>query len=74
MRTHHSVMDAEIPPNTAWRALYYTYVMAFHGVLGHGNHITVPTCVQDFIRELAPDPEGQYMGHKSHQAGEEFDG
>ena len=50
-------------PNVARRRLYATYVRAAYGVLGRGNRVVVPSCVKDLIREMFPDPQGEYMGH-----------
>ena len=60
-----------LPPNVARRRLYATYVRAVHGVLGRGNRVVVPSCVKKIIRDMFPDPEGEYMGH---MVGEEVDG
>ena len=55
--------DEHLRPNVARRRLYQTYVSAHYGLLGRGNRVVVPQCVKDAIREMFPDPEGQYMGH-----------
>ena len=55
--------DNHLLPNVARRRLYSTYVRAAHGVLGRGNRVVTPSCVKDLIREMFPDPHGQYMGH-----------
>jgi len=46
------VMDVGIPPNTARRTLYRTYIGAVHGYLDRGNRVVVPICARDFIREM----------------------
>ena len=50
-------------PDAARYRLYRIYITAVHGVLGFRNRRVVPTCVRDFIRELFPDPIGDYVGH-----------
>ena len=55
--------DEHLLPNVARRRLYATYVRAVHGVLGRGNRVVVPSCIQNCIREMFPDPDGEYMGH-----------
>ena len=58
-------IDPDIPPNTARRDLYRIYVLGFYGHLGRGIRVEIPTCVRDYIRELCPDPSGEYMGHRA---------
>ena len=55
--------DEHLLPNAARKRLYATYVRAANGVLGHRNRVVVPSCVKDLIREMFPDPQGEYMGH-----------
>ena len=55
--------DAHAPPNQIRHLLYRSYIRAVHGVLGFQNRQVIPTCVCDFIRELFPDPDGNYVGH-----------
>ena len=50
--------DQETSPNVCRRR-------AVHGFLGRGNRVVVPKCVAEFIRDMFPDPEGQYMGHRN---------
>ena len=57
-------------PNAARYRLYRTYISAVHGVLGFRNRRVVPSCVRDFIRELFPDPEGDYVGHLAADSSE----
>ena len=57
------IAAANVSPNVARCQLYHHYVPAAHGVLGQGNRVVVPTCVQDFIRSIFPDPEASYMSH-----------
>ena len=38
--------------------------MAVHGPQGRGNRIEIPSCVLALIREMHPDPRGEYVGHK----------
>ena len=64
LRGAGDVMDVGIPPNTARRSLYRTYIGAVHGYLGRGNRVVVPICVRDFIREIFPDAAEEYMGHR----------
>ena len=53
--------DQHLRPNVARRRLYQTYVRAHYGILGRGNRVFVPQCVKDVIREMFPDPGGEYM-------------
>ena len=50
-------------PNAARYWIYCTYITAVHSVLRFRNRRVVPTCVRDFVRELFPDPEGDYVRH-----------
>jgi hypothetical protein len=68
LRSEGDVLDANFPPNTARRMLYRSYVRAIHGILGHGNRVRVPPCVRGLIRDIFPDPDGAYMGHKDEPA------
>ena len=68
LRSEGDVLDANVPPNTARRMLYRSYVRAIHGILGHGNRVRVPPCVRGLVRDLFPDPDGAYMGHKDEPA------
>ena len=43
--------------------LYKEYTNRIYGVLGKGVRIRHPTCIIEGIHDLAPDPEGQYIGH-----------
>ena len=60
------IREEHLGPNVAHRWLYATYVRAKHGVLGRGNRVVVPQCVKDLIREMFPDPHGEYMCHMAH--------
>ena len=68
LRGEGDILDANLPPNTARRMLYRSYVRAVHGLLGHGNRVRVPPCVRVLIRDIFPDPNGAYMGHKDEPA------
>ena len=57
------LQDQHLRPNVARWRLYQTYVRAHYGILGRGNRVFVPQCVKDVIREMFPDPGGEYMGH-----------
>ena len=74
LRGAADIMEAGIPPNTAWRTLYqtpntarytlyWTYIGAVHGYLDRGNRVVMPICVRDFICYMFPDAAGEYMGH-----------
>ena len=64
LRHEATMIDDDVPPNTARRMLYYQYTRAVHGVLGRGNRVVTPECVRVLIREIFPDPNGAYMGHR----------
>ena len=70
LRGEGSVLDAATPANVARRMLYRSYIRAVHGFLGKGNRVRVPPCVRSLIREMFPDADGAYMGHKDEPADE----
>ena len=51
-----------IPNNKMRRALYKTFTYLKFGHLGRGNRIPIPSCVVRKIREMYPEPDGNYMG------------
>ena len=57
------LVGEHLPPNVARHRLYATYVHAVHVVLGRGNRVVVSSYIKDPIRDLFPDPQGEYMGH-----------
>ena len=59
----YSALLGDVAPNVARRNLYQAYTYAVHGRLGRGNRVVIPDCVVELIRELFPDPDGEYMGH-----------
>ena len=44
---------------------YRLFVTIHYGYLGKGNRKMIPKCVLYGIRNQYPDPDGDYMGHKS---------
>ncbi len=64
IRWHVSAISSDTSPNVAHRSLYEVYTHAVYGTLGHGNHVDLPACIVSYIRELFPDPDGEYMGYK----------
>ena len=74
LRSAADSADDSIPPNTARRMLYRSYIGSVYGYLGRGNRVVVPSCVKDLIREMFPDPQGQYMGHKNSEVEKELEG
>ena len=66
-------MEGVAPPNALRRMLYRTYVRAAHGMLGAGHRIRIPACVRGLIRDIHPDPNGAYMGHKDKPAPDDGD-
>ena len=60
-----SSTDVAVNPNVAHRKLYPLYVLSVYGYLGSHNRVQIPSCVLDFIHEIHPDPNGEYMGHKA---------
>ena len=56
--------DGSQTPNFLRRQLYAIYVREVHGFLGRGIRVEIPVCVRNMIREIYPDPQGQYMGHR----------
>ena len=62
--------DGNVVPNSKMRkALYKTFTYLKFGHLGRGNRIPIPSCVVSKIREMYPDPDGNYMGF--HEADDE---
>ena len=64
LKDHGTLLDKEMPPSTLRKMLYQAYVRFVQGSMGRGNRIVVPKCVASIIRDIFPDPEGNYMGHK----------
>ncbi|XP_071988548.1 uncharacterized protein [Engystomops pustulosus] len=53
----------DINDNRALRlASYRCFTMWVHGILGKHNRVPIPACVICKIRDLYPDPNGQYTG------------
>jgi len=73
LRGEGTLQDPANPNAQARKALYRACVLAVHGPLGRGNWVQVPPCVRDLIRELFPDEDEEYMGHKDGPAGEQDD-
>ena len=65
------LIDKHLLPNVVRRRLYATYVHAVYGVLGRGVRVVVPSCVKDLIREIFPDPQGEYMCHMTSEVVED---
>jgi hypothetical protein len=55
--------DGNFIPNKKMRkALYKTFTYLKFGHLGRGNRIPIPLCVVSKIREMYPEPDGNYIG------------
>ena len=55
--------------NKAARAIMFThYIRIRHGTVGCGVTIQVPACVARLIRDMFPDPLGNYGGHAAFAA------
>jgi hypothetical protein len=52
----------EVPNSKMRKLLYKTFTYLKFGHLGKNNRIPIPSCVCDKIREMHPDPEGNYVG------------
>ena len=65
LRGAFDAFSADTPANAARRLLYSTYIHAVHGFLGKNVRVEVPSCVLRLVREISPDPAGEYMGHKN---------
>ncbi len=48
--------------------MYKTWVANHYGFLGKNHRIKIPDCVVEYIRELAPEPDGKYTGY--HEVGD----
>lgn len=57
-------VDTSLNDSEQRKVLYRAYTRAEHGYLGRGVREKAPQCVVELIRELIPNPEGKYMGHK----------
>ena len=64
LRGEAEMLDSSLDPNEARKRLYRLYTRAVHRPLGRGIRKVAPDCVAELIRELFPDPDGNYMGHK----------
>jgi len=64
IKEHADLLDHDEPPNILRKTLYQAYVREVKGGLGKGVRIVVPQCVANLIRDVFPDPDGKYMGHK----------
>jgi hypothetical protein len=64
LRGAFDAFPEDTPANVARRLLYSTYVRAVNGFLGRNVRVKVPSCVLGLVREISPDPAGEYMGHK----------
>ena len=67
LRGAGDIIHPSVPPTKARRLLYRSYIGAAYGHLGRENRVLVPVCIRDFIREIFPDPTGNYMGHMAAQ-------
>mmetsp|Transcript_1346 Transcript_1346/g.2115 ORF Transcript_1346/g.2115 Transcript_1346/m.2115 type:complete len:102 (-) Transcript_1346:144-449(-) len=53
------------PPNERRKICYRQFTRAFHGVLGRGERVHLPSCVIAQVREKFPNPDDiGYMGFR----------
>ena len=64
IKDHADLLDHDDPPNVLRKTLYQAYVREVKGGLGKGVQIVVLQCFANLIRDVFPDPDGKYMGHK----------
>ena len=54
--------DPDYSPASYQKAAYCLFVMRYHGHLGRGNQLVVPSCVVWRVRDEYPAPDGNYLG------------
>jgi hypothetical protein len=60
--------DEDAEPNKRRHGLYRQMALIINGgPSGSGNRLKLPTCVLTGVRELFPDPEAVYTGHKERE-------
>ena len=52
------------------KSMYRMFTYLKYGHLGRGVRIPIPECVLTKIKEIYPDPDGEYMGFKESEASE----
>jgi hypothetical protein len=60
--------DDNTAPNKRRHALYRQMALVINGgPAGRGNRLKLPQCVLSGVRELHPDPESFYVGHRDFE-------
>lgn len=49
------------------------YMETFYGHLSHNNFVEIPSFLLEFVLIIHPDPNREYVGHKSTNQHEDFD-
>ena len=63
IRSAIPALDMEWTENQKRKYLYKMFIRAEHGRLGRGVRKKIPICVLEYIHDLFPSPDGNYMGH-----------
>ena len=65
----NAVSNPDVDHNRFARAVMFRhYIRIRHGTVGQGVTIQVPACVLRLIRDMFPDPLGNYGGHAAFAA------